>query len=681
MDASAASAVSASLSSKRKARSLKPLPKNTVNKLLDKIREDSQASFSTDFVLPNTPVNKIEIPQIPSSNSQRPSSNSQRPSSNSSPRSPKQALVHMLPPFVLPNTPVNKIELPQRSPSNSQIPPSNSQIPPSNSQIPPSNSQIPLSNSQIPSSNSSPRSPKQALVHMLPPPEYNGTYLGLPKQSPYRKTDYIINQLNKLMDMYAKFLMKLKNHQNVNMFSIAKIIKQIINILPIFLSYLHELVREVDILKLSIKNYINHMIQSLNEFQDQYNHFNNMNYYSEIERRSRYDELIIQVSKELIFRFDVEGTIYYNEKGKAGIPIKVSTTDIFHKLYYLIFNIFSKLSVISTEYIVIVPSKDIIIKSTEYMNVDLDKYETVIPDEDPATFIIPSYYSENIRNYAKYCIEWLRDNNLTILSHIRAVQNNKIAYNNGSLSVSSISKAPARMKDFKVLPVIFYNIENKQLIVERLNFINTKMYELKKVFTEVSPLVQILNLLILIKVLLRMKSYKLYGHRGKIVINEHAKRDIRDAVKTFEKNLQKVKYIDENIKLEDPDHIAKVRLGYGLMRPKEISQTKLVIELDNIVNSMNTYYGRKGLLYDMNRIRRVFTKNEENDFISQAVKESNAISRELNELHKYIQSIKDKIKVNITTKAKKAFNMLMFTNQVPLDTNAKGGGVRRLTYG
>jgi hypothetical protein len=118
--------------------------------------------------------------------------------------------------------------------------------------------------------------------------------------------------------------------------------------------------------------------------------------------------------------------------------------------------------------------------------------------------------------------------------------------------------------------------------------------------TDDSPVLQIINLLILIKGLLRMKSYMKHNDGKKYFINGNMKRDIRSKIRTFEKNLQ------------NKEHIIKMNMHKN-MPTNEIVKLNLVKELDKIVNRMNEYYGRSSLFFSAKQVAykvRNFIRNQ-----------------------------------------------------------------------
>jgi hypothetical protein len=107
--------------------------------------------------------------------------------------------------------------------------------------------------------------------------------------------------------------------------------------------------------------------------------------------------------------------------------------------------------------------------------------------------------------------------------------------------------------------------------------------------TDDSPLLQIINLLILIKGLLRMKNYMKHNDGKKYFINGNMKRGIRLKIRAFERNLQ------------NKEHIIAMNM-HKKMPTNEIVKLNLVKELDKIVNRMNDYYGRSSLFFSAKQV-------------------------------------------------------------------------------
>jgi len=519
MNASAAS------STKRlKASKLKPLPRNTANQL-SKIREDNQASFSTDFLLPNTP--QIE----------RNSPRKKNPLSN-----------------------LTKISEGRSSAKLKSPPKASSKSPPK------------------PSSKSPPKSSSQ---HMLPPPPaYTLPTFVLPKPSQYKYKNNIIKELNTLFDAYANLILKIKNNQNVNIFSFTKILNKILAKTAAFKNYFPDLVIFVDNLKKLIKNYMKYIIDNYSEYKELYDVFDEKNHYDINERETNYNEMLILISKEIIFQFNLQGTVYVHEDGKGWVPVHFNTTKIYTELYDIMYRLFHFLRYLFN------------LKEGDNM------FYTNSPD---------------ILEYSTNCVGWLEKYKEYILNHIPIMHRLDKRFENNKLSVSSISNVETDIERFKFLPVIFYDIKDKKLIISRLNYINTRMYELRKVLSSISPLLQIFNLLISMKALLRMKSYVFRDGKHQL-INGHMKKDIWYSIKEFE------------VKLNNSDHIIAMGM-HNMMFPDEIVKLNLVKELNKIVESMNDYYGRKDLLFRANQVRRFFTKEQEAPDLAANIYEINNLKR------------------------------------------------------
>ena len=523
MNASAASSTK-----RRKAPTLKPLPRNTANQL-SKIREDNQASFSTDFLLPNTPQFERNSPRKKNSLSD-----------------------------------LTKISE-GRSSAKLKSPPK------------PSSKSPPKPSSKSP--------PKPSSLHMLPPPPaYILPTFVLPKPSQYKYTNDIIKELNTLFDAYANLILKIKNNQNVNIFSFIKILKKILAKTAAFKNYFPDLVIFVDNSKKLIKNYMKYFIDNYSEYRELYDEFNKMTYHDIRERESNYDELLIQISKDIIFQFNLQGTVYVHEDGKGWVPVHFNTTKIYTELYDIMYRLFHFLRYLFN------------LKEGDNM------FYTNSPD---------------ILEYSVYCVGWLEKYKEYIINHIPIMHRLDKRFENNKLSVSSISNVETNIERFKFLPVIFYDIKDKTLIIDRLDYINTRMYELRKVVSTVSPLLQIFNLLILMKGLLRMKSYTFRDGKHQL-INGRMKRDIRLSIKEFE------------VKLKNSDHIIAMGM-HNMMNPNEIVKLNLVKELNKIVYSMNDYYGRKGLLFRANQVRRFFTREQEAPSFAKDVYDINVMNREIRE--------------------------------------------------
>jgi hypothetical protein len=521
MNASAA----ASSTKRRKAPTLKPLPRNTVNQL-NKIRADNQPSFSTDFLLPNTPQFERNSPQK---------------------KNP------------LPD--LTKISEGRSSAKSKSPPKSPLKLPPK------------------PSSKSPPKASSQ---HMLPPPPaYIPPTFVPPKRSQYINDNIILKELNTLFYAYVSLILKFKNNQNVNIFSFTKILNKIFAKTKYFKYFVEEynqdLLKLVDNSKKLIRNYMKYIIDNVSRYRELYEVFDEKNHYDISERETNYDEMLILISKDIIFQFDFQGTVYVQEDGKRGVPVKFNTTTIYTELYNIMYNLFYFLR--------------------NLLNSKKDD-NAYIPD---------------ILKYCKYYIEWLEQNKNFIMYHIPITHRVDKRFENNKLSVSSISNVETHGEWYKFLPVIFYDIKDKKLIIYRLDFINTRMYELKKVHSSISPLLQILNLLILMKALLRMKSYTFRDGKHQL-INGHVKREILDSIKEFE------------VKLKNSDHIIGMGM-HNMMFPDEIVKLNLVKELNKIVESMNDYYGRKGLLFRANQVRRFFTKEQEAPDLAANIYEINNLKR------------------------------------------------------
>jgi len=173
------------------------------------------------------------------------------------------------------------------------------------------------------------------------------------------------------------------------------------------------------------------------------------------------------------------------------------------------------------------------------------------------------------------------------MTYIPSVYRN-VNINYNDLSVSSIS-IEHQNSSINFRPVIYYDIKDRKLIIDRLDYINTKIYELKKVDSNDSPVLQIINLLILIKGLLRMKNYMKHNDGNYYFINGNMKRGIRVKIHAFERNLQ------------DKEHIIEMNM-HKMMPTNEIVKLKLVKELDKIVNLMNEYYGRSSLFFSAKQV-------------------------------------------------------------------------------
>jgi len=515
---------------KRNALKLKPLPRNIVNRILPNVGEDSSAHFLTDNVLPNTPQYEKKRSISPGKNTFsglkiRESMIPPKQSSRTPPKSPKTAVAVVQPP---PH-------------------------------------------------------------HLLPPPKYINPNFELPKawiftreQERKRDLNYsTIKRLNEIVDAYCNLIVKFKNNQNINIFSFIKILNKILVKTSIFAKYLPGLAIMVDYSKKLIKYYIEYIIKNYSEYTEQYKEFDKFVYHDKRERDSNYEELLLQISKDAIFQFNIEWTIYVYEEGKGRVQKKLNTTEIYNEMFYIMYDIFYYLNhILSLEH----------------------------------TDNILKLYSSDILRYSENRSEWLERNRGFIMSYIPTTHSIDSRYIN-KLSVSSISDTLTKIVRFKFLPVIFYDIKDKKLIIDRLDNINTKIYELKYVLSNVSPILQIMNLLILIKGLLRMNSYTI-REGTRYLINSSMKRDIRIRIREFEQ------------KLKNKDHIIGMRM-HDMMPTKEIEKLNLVKELDNIVYSMNDYYGRKGLFFRANQVRKFFTRRKEAPGFAQFIHEVNAINHEI----------------------------------------------------
>jgi hypothetical protein len=420
-----------------------------------------------------------------------------------------------------------------------------------------------------------------------PPPAYIPPTFVPPKQSQYINDNIILKELNTLFYAYVSLILKFKNNQNVNIFSFTKILNKIFAKTKYFKyfveEYNQELVKLVDNSKKLIRNYMKYIIDNYSEYRELYEVFDEKNHYDISERETNYDEMLILISKDIIFQFDLQGTVSVQEDGKRWVPVKFNTTTIYTELYNIMYNLFYFLR--------------------NLLNSKKDD-NAYIPD---------------ILKYCKYYIEWLEQNKNFIMYHIPITHRVDKRFENNKLSVSSISNVETHGEWYKFLPVIFYDIKDKTLIISRLNYINTRMYELRKVLSSISPLLQIFNLLISMKALLRMKSYVFRDGKHQL-INGHMKKDIWYSIKEFE------------VKLKNSDHIIAMGM-HNMMFPNEIVKLNLVKELNKIVESMNDYYGRKDLLFRANQVRRFFTKEQEAPSFAKDVYDINVINRKIREKH------------------------------------------------
>ena len=462
-------------------------------------------------------------------------------------------------------------------------------------------------------SSAKPNSPPQ---HMLPPPKYIEPIFELPKDSDKRLTKNIINGLNILIKAYASLIQKINDNKAVNIFSFTKILNKILSKTILFQSYLPDIIRKVDQLKEYIWNLMNYIVVNYPEYRSEYTEFNKLKFNDISEKMANYDELLTHISKDFVFKFNNDKRVLVKEEGKKDVKeegkedvkeegkeegkeqvnLSIDTNVIYDELYNIMHYVFDSLT-----------------KLLKLKEGDIGFYADLpyLPDE--------LYYTE-------YCLTWLNKYRNFINIYIPSKLRVKNIINKNNLSASSISdikinNETARHKN-TFFPVIYYDIIERDLIIDRLDYINMKMNELKKKKSDVSPLLQIQNLLILIKALLRIKYYTNYNGMRRL-INEHTRKDIRVSIKKFE------------VKLKNKDHINEMNMNKA-MNPNEIVKLDLVKELYWIVYIMNHYYGKKGFLFRANQVRKFFTRQEEYYDFAHNIHDlnnkfkNNAMEREIN---------------------------------------------------
>jgi hypothetical protein len=447
--------------------------------------------------------------------------------------------------FVLPNTPQPQYEgRVSKSPSKSKQP-----------------------------SRSPPKSPKIATAIALSPPRQRSPLpeiinlkferpekLIFTRQQGKKDIDYLtIKRLNEIVVAYSNLILKFENKKSINIFSFLKILNKILKIsyesIDMGLRYivdsdeeskklimdLQHIVNSVEETKILIINFLKYIVRLHDGFDDDLkSEIDKLVYHDVREKYSNDEELLLLVSKDTIFIFDFKWTIH-----EGRIQKELNTTEIYNNMFKIMEDLFIIL---------------------ERINL---------------------FKSPDILRYSIRCSEWLEINKDFIMTYIPTAYRN-VNRNNNDLSVSSIS-IEHQNSSIHFHPVIYYDIIDRKLIIDRLDYINTKIYELKKVGSNDSPLLQIITLLILIKGLLRMKSYMKHDDGKKYFINGNMKRDIRQKIHVFERNLQ------------DKEHIIAMNM-HKKMPTNEIVKLNLVKELDKIVNRMNDYYGRSSLFFSAKQV-------------------------------------------------------------------------------
>jgi hypothetical protein len=448
--------------------------------------------------------------------------------------------------FVLPNTPQPQYEgRVSKSPSKSKQP-----------------------------SRSPPKSPKIATAIALSPPRQRSPLpeiinleferpeklIFTRKQEEKKGIDYLtIKRLNEIVVAYSNLILKFENKKSINIFSFIKILNKILKISSSYVSTdigLQYIVDSVEESKKLIINFLKYIVRLHDGFDDDLkSEIDKLVYHDVREKYSNDEELLLLVSKDTIFIFDFKWTIH-----EGRIQKELNTTEIYNNMFKIMEDLFIIL---------------------ERINL---------------------FKSPDILRYSIRCSEWLEINKDFIMTYIPTAYRN-VNRNNNDLSVSSIS-IEHQNSSIHFHPVIYYDIIDRKLIIDRLDYINTKIYELKKVGSNDSPLLQIITLLILIKGLLRMKSYMKHDDGKKYFINGNMKRDIRQKIHVFERNLQ------------DKEHIIAMNM-HKKMLATDIKELNLVKELDKIVNLMNDYYGRSSLFFSAKQVAykvRNYIRNQYNNY-------------------------------------------------------------------